>query len=50
MRQTLAEQIAVTRRSLAAAKAKPRSRLCMKLELRLCDLVTRKIKQELRAA
>ena len=48
MRQTLAEQIAVTRRSLAAAK--PRSHLRIKLELRLRDLMTRKLKQELKKA
>lgn len=48
MRQTLAEQIAQTRNSLAAAK--PRSILRLKLELRLRDLITRKLKQELRAA
>lgn len=48
MKLSLAEQIAVTRRSLAVAK--PRSHLRIKLELRLRDLMTRKLKQECRKA
>ena len=48
MRQSLAEQIRQTRASLAAAK--PRSYLRIKLELRLRDLMVRKLKQELKSA
>ena len=46
--KTLSEQITETRKSLSSAK--PRSNLRLKLELRLRDLMTRKLKQEMRAA
>ncbi len=48
MRLNLAQQIEQVSRGLASAK--PRSHLRLKLELKLRDLILRKLKQEIRAA
>jgi hypothetical protein len=46
MKQSLAEQIASTRRRLAAAR--PRSNQRIELELRLRDLMTKQLRREIR--
>ena len=46
MKQSLSEQIASTRRRLAAAR--PRSNQRIELELRLRDLMLRQLKHEIR--
>lgn len=48
MTRTLADQIAQTADQLR--KAKPRSHLRIKLEIKLRDLVTRQLRKELKSA